>query len=82
MDFVHVFKSEFHFDREEFARGREIITDGLKAVKASSKQNNFETARRKLGQILHPLQVLLLLYYLKSITELVLALLKDKKKLN
>ncbi|KAK9536523.1 hypothetical protein VZT92_006297 [Zoarces viviparus] len=46
----------YHFDDENFTEGRKIITDGLSVVKASNKRNNFETARGKLGQILHTLQ--------------------------
>ncbi|XP_047463493.1 von Willebrand factor A domain-containing protein 7-like [Mugil cephalus] len=45
-----------HFDNEEFEDGRKIITDGLSAVKASNKRENFEAATTKLGQILHSLQ--------------------------
>ncbi|XP_068572631.1 von Willebrand factor A domain-containing protein 7-like [Cebidichthys violaceus] len=46
----------YHFDNENFTEGRKIITDGLSVVKASNKRNNFEAARNKLGEILHPLQ--------------------------
>lgn len=48
----------YHFDDETFSEGRNIITNGLSAVKASNKRENFETAREQLGKILHPLQVL------------------------
>ncbi|KAM4620395.1 von Willebrand factor A domain-containing protein 7-like, partial [Polymixia lowei] len=46
----------FHFDDEKFEEGRKIITDGILAIKASNKQDNFEVARKKLGEIVHPLQ--------------------------
>ncbi|KAG7224593.1 hypothetical protein INR49_011346 [Caranx melampygus] len=41
---------------KKFVDGRKIITEGLQAVKASNKQENYEAAREKLGEILHPLQ--------------------------
>ncbi|KAK2828248.1 hypothetical protein Q5P01_019282 [Channa striata] len=56
VDIAHVSDPEFHFDREMIIEGRKIITDGIQAVKASNKQKNFDAARRKLGEILHPLQ--------------------------
>lgn len=51
------FNPSCHFDSETFMEGRKIITDGLSAVKASNKRENFEAAREKLGKILHTLQV-------------------------
>ncbi|XP_071362021.1 von Willebrand factor A domain-containing protein 7-like [Trachinotus anak] len=56
VDLRHAFNASFHFDEEMFIQGRNIITEGLRAVKASNKQENFEAAREKLGEILHPLQ--------------------------
>ncbi|KAI3373209.1 hypothetical protein L3Q82_006518 [Scortum barcoo] len=56
VDIRHVFNSNYHFDAEKFSNGRKIITDGLSALKASNKRENFEAAREKLGEILHPLQ--------------------------
>ncbi|CAK6971424.1 von Willebrand factor A domain-containing protein 7-like [Scomber scombrus] len=56
VDVRHVFNGEYHFDEEMFVQGRKIITDGIRAVKASVKRENFEAARQKLGQIFHPLQ--------------------------
>uniref|UniRef100_A0A8D3BK46 von Willebrand factor A domain-containing protein 7-like n=1 Tax=Scophthalmus maximus TaxID=52904 RepID=A0A8D3BK46_SCOMX len=50
------YSATHHFDDEEFAGGREIVTTGLSAVKASTKRDNFEAARKRLGKILHPLQ--------------------------
>ncbi|KAM6911567.1 von Willebrand factor A domain-containing protein 7-like [Lycodopsis pacificus] len=56
VDIRHALNGSFHFDDEMFVGGRKIITEGLLAVKASNKQENFEAARQKLGEILHPLQ--------------------------
>ncbi|XP_078028631.1 von Willebrand factor A domain-containing protein 7-like [Epinephelus lanceolatus] len=49
-------QARYHMDNEQILEGRKIITDGLAAVKASNREQNFEAAREKLGQILHPLQ--------------------------
>ncbi|KAK9536522.1 hypothetical protein VZT92_006296 [Zoarces viviparus] len=56
VDIRQALNGSFHFDDEMFVQGRKIITEGLQAVKASNKQENFEAARQKLGEILHPLQ--------------------------
>lgn len=56
VDIRHALNASFHFDDEMFVGGRKIITEGILAVKASNKQENFEAAREKLGEILHPLQ--------------------------
>ncbi|KAF7650080.1 hypothetical protein LDENG_00131830 [Lucifuga dentata] len=56
VDIRFALNPNFHFDDEMFVGGKKIITDGLDAVKASAKQGNIETAREKLGEILHPLQ--------------------------
>ncbi|XP_042287705.1 von Willebrand factor A domain-containing protein 7-like [Thunnus maccoyii] len=56
VDIRHALNASFHFDEEMFVQGRKIITEGIQAVKASNKQENFEAARQKLGEILHPLQ--------------------------
>eukprot|EP00063_Salmo_salar_P062650 XP_014037485.1 PREDICTED: von Willebrand factor A domain-containing protein 7-like [Salmo salar] len=56
VDFRHTFDEEYHFDGETFVEGRKLITDGVSSVKASIKQENFEEARQKLGDILHTLQ--------------------------
>uniref|UniRef100_A0A8C6T049 von Willebrand factor A domain-containing protein 7-like n=1 Tax=Neogobius melanostomus TaxID=47308 RepID=A0A8C6T049_9GOBI len=45
-----------HFDDESFHEGKKHITDGLDAVKASIKEENYVAARTKLGEILHTLQ--------------------------
>ncbi|XP_051794025.1 von Willebrand factor A domain-containing protein 7-like [Acanthochromis polyacanthus] len=56
VDIRHALNASFHFDDESFIQGRKIITAGLQVVKASNKQENYEAARQKLGEILHPLQ--------------------------
>lgn len=52
-----MFDAEYHFNNEKFLLGRNLITNGVAAVKSSVKRNNFETARVKLGEVLHTLQV-------------------------
>ncbi|XP_069002307.1 von Willebrand factor A domain-containing protein 7-like [Embiotoca jacksoni] len=56
VDLRHALNASFHFDEEMFVQGRKIITEGIVAVKASNKQENYKAARQKLGEILHPLQ--------------------------
>ncbi|XP_066535413.1 von Willebrand factor A domain-containing protein 7-like [Hoplias malabaricus] len=56
VDIHHVFDAEYHFDDESFLNGRDLITNGTSIVKASVRQQNYETAREKLGEILHTLQ--------------------------
>lgn len=65
VDIRYPFNASYHFDEEMFLTGRNIITEGLMAVKASGKHENYAAARRKLGEILHPLQVfnILLIFY-------------------
>lgn len=58
VDLRHAFNASFHFDEEMFISGRKIITEGLRAVKASNRLEDYEAAREKLGEILHPLQVI------------------------
>lgn len=56
VDLQHASDTAYHFDNENFTAGKKIITDGLSAVKASNKLQNFEAAREQLGTILHTLQ--------------------------
>ncbi|XP_051258150.1 von Willebrand factor A domain-containing protein 7 [Dicentrarchus labrax] len=56
VDIRHALNASFHFDEEMFVQGRKIITEGILVVKASNKQENYESARQKLGEIFHPLQ--------------------------
>ncbi|XP_075343581.1 von Willebrand factor A domain-containing protein 7-like [Odontesthes bonariensis] len=46
----------YHFDNELFAEGKKIIKDGLEAIKAANKRQEFFSARETLGGILHTLQ--------------------------
>ncbi|XP_055004640.1 von Willebrand factor A domain-containing protein 7-like [Boleophthalmus pectinirostris] len=56
VDIQHALNASFHFDDESFTGGRAIITELLQSVKASIKQENYDAARQKLGEMLHPLQ--------------------------
>ncbi|MEQ2224580.1 hypothetical protein ILYODFUR_008971 [Ilyodon furcidens] len=56
VDIRYALIASFHFDQETFVQGRKIITEGMIAVKASNKMENYEAARQKLGEIMHPLQ--------------------------
>lgn len=57
IDFRYVANGGYHFDNELFLSGRQIITDGLSAVKFNVKDQSYVTAREALGSILHTLQV-------------------------
>ncbi|XP_053478035.1 von Willebrand factor A domain-containing protein 7-like isoform X1 [Ictalurus furcatus] len=56
VDFRYVFTGSYHFDNEEFLAGRNLITEGVSAVKYSIKQQSYQAARQALGKILHTLQ--------------------------
>ncbi|XP_060911370.1 von Willebrand factor A domain-containing protein 7-like [Labrus mixtus] len=56
VDLRHALNASFHFDEEMFGQGRNIISEGVEAIKASNVQENYEAARQKLGEICHPLQ--------------------------
>lgn len=56
VDIRHALNASFHFDDENFIQGRKIITEGIQVIKASNKQENYEAARKKLGEVTHPLQ--------------------------
>ncbi|XP_044046128.1 von Willebrand factor A domain-containing protein 7 [Siniperca chuatsi] len=45
-----------HFNSEAFLEGRGLITEGMVAVKANIRQENFQAARETLGRVLHTLQ--------------------------
>lgn len=62
VDIRHALNGSFHFDDEMFVQGRNIITEGILAIKASNKQGSFEAARQQLGKIFHPLQVFNIVY--------------------
>ena len=70
VDIRHALNASFHFDEEMFVQGRNIITEGLLAIKASIKQENFEAARQKLGEICHPTQVFIIVSKLMLFFEL------------
>ncbi|XP_026159403.1 von Willebrand factor A domain-containing protein 7 [Mastacembelus armatus] len=56
VDIVSALRKENHFDDESFLKGRDIITVGVSAVKASVKMKNFNTGRWTLGRVCHTLQ--------------------------
>ncbi|XP_046719939.1 von Willebrand factor A domain-containing protein 7-like [Silurus meridionalis] len=56
VDFWHFFSAHYHFENEEFMSGRQLITEGVFAVKYSVKQKNYQAAREALGKVLHTLQ--------------------------
>lgn len=57
---VHVFylvSAPHHFNSEMFFEGKVLITEGVGAIKANIRMENFQTARETLGRVLHTLQV-------------------------
>uniref|UniRef100_A0A665WKR4 VWFA domain-containing protein n=1 Tax=Echeneis naucrates TaxID=173247 RepID=A0A665WKR4_ECHNA len=56
VDHYRFYSARHHFDNELILEGRKIVTEGLSAVKASNRENNFKAARKNLGKILHSLQ--------------------------
>ncbi|KAM9819489.1 von Willebrand factor A domain-containing protein 7-like isoform 1-T1 [Syngnathus typhle] len=56
VDLAYALSGEHHFDNEAFQEGRDLITQGMSAVKASIKQANFIAGRKTLGQLCHTLQ--------------------------
>ncbi len=57
VDGKYLTSARHHFESETFLKGRDLITEGVKAVKATAQQGNYETARTRLGEALHTLQV-------------------------
>lgn len=57
VDFWEMFNARYHFNNEEFLSGREMITEGVFAIKYSVKQQSYQAARETLGKVLHTLQV-------------------------
>uniref|UniRef100_A0A3B5AIB1 von Willebrand factor A domain-containing protein 7-like n=1 Tax=Stegastes partitus TaxID=144197 RepID=A0A3B5AIB1_9TELE len=45
-----------HFNSEAFMEGRSLITEGVAAIKANIRKENFQAARETLGRVLHTLQ--------------------------
>ncbi|XP_029003260.1 von Willebrand factor A domain-containing protein 7-like isoform X2 [Betta splendens] len=56
VDLFFILSARRHFDNETFQEGRDIITTGLSALKASVKMENFFIGRWNLGVICHTLQ--------------------------
>ncbi|XP_061625323.1 von Willebrand factor A domain-containing protein 7-like [Phyllopteryx taeniolatus] len=56
VDLVYALSDKHHFDSETFQKGRDLITQGVSAVKASVKLENFIAGRSTLGQLCHTLQ--------------------------
>ncbi|XP_028302235.1 von Willebrand factor A domain-containing protein 7-like isoform X2 [Gouania willdenowi] len=56
VDVVYLLSEEHHFDDETFKGGRDVITTGVSAVKASVKDENYIAGRWTLGQVCHTLQ--------------------------
>ncbi|XP_020497331.2 von Willebrand factor A domain-containing protein 7 isoform X1 [Labrus bergylta] len=53
-DFVN--SAPHHFNSEAFLEGRRLITEGVVAIKANIRSENFQAARETLGRVLHTLQ--------------------------
>lgn len=53
-DFVN--SAAHHFNSEMFFEGKGLITEGVGAIKANIRMENFQTARETLGRVLHTLQ--------------------------
>ncbi|KAK5606350.1 hypothetical protein CRENBAI_022880 [Crenichthys baileyi] len=53
-DFVN--SAPHHFNSEAFLEGRVLITQGMVAIKANIRKENFKAARETLGRVLHTLQ--------------------------
>ncbi|CAJ1052976.1 von Willebrand factor A domain-containing protein 7 [Xyrichtys novacula] len=53
-DFVN--SAPHHFNSEAFIDGRRLITEGVVAIKANIRNENFKAARETLGRVLHTLQ--------------------------
>ncbi|XP_070828064.1 von Willebrand factor A domain-containing protein 7-like [Chaetodon trifascialis] len=53
-DFVN--SAPHHFSSEAFLKGRALITEGMVAIKANIRKENFQAARETLGRVLHTLQ--------------------------
>lgn len=51
------FSAPHHFNSEAFLEGRGLIIEGLVAIKANIREENFQAARETLGRVLHTLQV-------------------------
>ncbi|XP_073699142.1 von Willebrand factor A domain-containing protein 7-like [Garra rufa] len=50
------FSTAHHFDNEDFKNGRDLITEGVAAVKVSIQKGKYLSARTSLGAVCHTLQ--------------------------
>ncbi|XP_073698692.1 von Willebrand factor A domain-containing protein 7-like [Garra rufa] len=50
------FSTAHHFDNEDFKNGRDLITQGIAAVKVNMKKGKYLSARTHLGAVCHTLQ--------------------------
>lgn len=57
LHFKYSFSAPHHFNSEAFLEGRGLITEGMVAIKANIRKENFQAARETLGRVLHTLQV-------------------------
>lgn len=57
VDQVFALSEAHHIDNEAFSEGRDLITRGVAAVKASVQQKSYISARISLGALCHTLQV-------------------------
>lgn len=51
-----VYSAPHHFNSEAFLEGRGLIMQGMGAIKAAIRKENFQAARETLGRVLHTLQ--------------------------
>ncbi|XP_037619360.1 von Willebrand factor A domain-containing protein 7-like [Sebastes umbrosus] len=51
-----VYSAPHHFNSETFLEGRGLIMQGMGAIKAAIRMENFQAARETLGRVLHTLQ--------------------------
>ncbi|XP_071360796.1 von Willebrand factor A domain-containing protein 7-like [Trachinotus anak] len=56
VDRYFVNSAPHHFNSEAFLQGRALITEGMVAIKANIREENFQAARETLGRVLHTLQ--------------------------
>ncbi|XP_071359311.1 von Willebrand factor A domain-containing protein 7-like [Trachinotus anak] len=56
VDHYFVNSAPHHFNSEAFLQGRALITEGMVAIKANIREQNFQAARETLGRVLHTLQ--------------------------
>ncbi|XP_077936646.1 von Willebrand factor A domain-containing protein 7 isoform X1 [Gasterosteus aculeatus] len=56
VDVAYALSEKHHFDNERFHGGRDVITTGVAAVKASVRRENFVAGRSTLGGVFHTLQ--------------------------